>query len=244
MARYYIGTSGWHYDDWRGKFYPEKLPKNRWLDFYTQHFPTVELNYTFYRLPTEKAVTAWYDSSPADFFFAVKVSRYITHMKKLKDGADAMALFMSRISPLKEKTGPLLYQLPFEFQRDDERLSGFLSVLSQKYKHVFEFRDKSWYHEEVYSILRKYGAGFCIFDMPGLTSPVVATADFAYIRFHGKDDLYTSKYDDKDLSEWADKISKLAKQLKEVFIYFNNDTAGYALDNAVTLKRYLEKPEY
>lgn len=240
MAKYYVGTSGWHYDDWRGKFYPERLPKNKWLEFYGRRFSTVELNNTFYRLPTEKAAKEWHDASPEDFFFAVKVSRYITHMKKLKDGKASMALFTSRIAPLKEKTVPFLYQLPDGFERNDARLEEFLDILPRENKHIFEFRDKSWYHEKVYDILKKYGAGFCIFDMPGLTSPLVATADFAYVRFHGKNDIYTSKYDDEEMKEWAVKIGRLAKHLKEVYIYFNNDSAGYALDNAATLQEYLE----
>ena len=133
-----------------------------------------------------------------------------------------------------------MYQLPDGFERNDARLEEFLDILPRENKHIFEFRDKSWYHEKVYDILKKYVAGFCIFDMPGLTSPLVATADFAYIRFHGKNDIYTSKYDDEEMKEWAVKIGRLAKHLKEVYIYFNNDSAGYALDNAITLQEYLK----
>lgn len=241
MTRYYIGTSGWHYDDWRGIFYPDNLPKNKWLEFYAQYFPTVEINNTFYRLPSEKAARAWYNDSPREFFFAVKVSRYLTHIKRLKDAAKSIEIFMSRTAPLKEKLKLLLYQLPENFHRNDERLEEFLKVLPQGYKHVVEFRHKSWYSEEVYSILRRYNIAFCIFDMPGLTSPVMATADFAYIRFHGKDDIYTSKYGDRDLEEWAEKIKKLPANVKAVYIYFNNDAAGYAIENAMMIKRYIKK---
>jgi len=241
LADYYIGTAGWHYDDWQVKFYPEKLPKNKWLEFYARHFPTVELNNTFYRLPTEKALKTWYDSSPSDFTFALKVSRYITHIKRLKDCAGEVKNFMSRVAILKEKMGPLLYQLPPGLHRDDEKLSSFLAVLPRGLKHIIEFRHDSWFAEDVYDILRRHQVGFCVFDMPKLTSPVMATTDFAYIRFHGSGSLYSSRYTDEEMADWARKISRLAGKLKSVYIYFNNDTAGYALDNAVTIREYLER---
>jgi len=241
MTRYFIGTSGWHYDDWRGRFYPEKLPKEKWLWFYARHFTTLELNNPFYHLPSEKAFTNWYDSSPSDFIFAVKVSRFITHIKRLKDCEEAVNNFMSRATILKEKLGPLLYQLPPGLHRDDERLKDFLKILPPKLTHAIEFRHPSWFEEDVHEILREYHVGFCVFDMPKLTSPVIATADFAYIRFHGSNSLYSSRYSDKEMATWAKKMKRLAKNLKEVYIYFNNDLAGYALDNARTIRNYLEK---
>ncbi len=134
MTRYFIGTSGWHYDDWRGRFYPEKLPRAKWLEFYARHFSTLELNSTFYHLPSEKALTNWYDASPPDFIFAVKVSRFITHIKRLKDCNEAVSNFMSRVIILKEKLGPLLYQLPPGLQRDDERLNIFFSPFAPRIK--------------------------------------------------------------------------------------------------------------
>jgi len=142
-VRYYIGTSGWHYDDWRGRFYPEKLPKAKWLEFYSQQFSTVELNNSFYRLPSEEAFNKWHDSSPAGFTFAVKVSRFITHIKRLKDCDEAVENFMSRAAGLKEKLGPLLYQLPPGLHRNDETLENFLKKLPQSLKHVIEFRHQS-----------------------------------------------------------------------------------------------------
>lgn len=241
MARYYIGTSGWHYDDWRGIFYPDKLPKTKWLEFYARHFPTLELNNTFYRLPTENAFAHWYDSSPPNFTFAVKVSRYITHIKRLKDCADEVSNFMSRAILLKDKLGPLLYQLPPGLHRDDDRLASFLAILPRGYKHAIEFRHESWFTDEVYNILRQYGVALCIFDMPSLASPLTATANFVYIRFHGSESLYSSNYSDEEMSTWAKKIAHLANNLESVFIYFNNDIAGYALQNAVTIRGYLEK---
>jgi uncharacterized protein YecE (DUF72 family) len=240
MVRYYIGTSGWHYDDWRGRFYPEKLPKAKWLEFYARHFGTLELNNPFYHLPSEKAFQNWHDASPGDFVFAVKVSRFITHIKRLKDCDEAVDNFMSRAVILKEKLGPLLYQLPPGLHRDDDRLASFLHILPQGMKHVIEFRHKSWFEEDIFNILRKYDVGFCVFDMPKLTSPVIATADFAYIRFHGSGSLYSSRYSDKEMAYWARKIRRLAKKLKEVYIYFNNDVSGYALENARTIRNYLE----
>jgi uncharacterized protein YecE (DUF72 family) len=241
LARYFIGTSGWHYDDWRGRFYPEKLPKEKWLEFYSRHFPTLELNNSFYHLPSEAAFTRWRDSSPPDFVFAVKVSRFITHIKRLKDCDEALDNFMSRAAILKEKLGPLLYQLPPGLHRDDGTLAAFLQKLPGNLKHTVEFRHESWLVEEVFKILRRYGVGLCIFDMPGLTSPLLATADFAYIRFHGSGSLYSSRYSDEELADWAKKIADLAKNLESVYIYFNNDVAGYALDNAVTIRDYLER---
>ena len=186
MTQYFIGTSGWHYDDWRKRFYPKELPKAKWLDFYAHHFPTVELNNSFYRLPSEAAFANWYDSSPPDFTFAVKVSRYISHIKRLKDCRDAIDNFVKKASILGEKLGPLLYQLPPGFHRHDEILASFLQNLPKGLRHVIEFRHQSWLVEEVFGILRQYHAGLCVFDMPSLTSPLLATADFAYIRFHGR----------------------------------------------------------
>ncbi len=235
-----IGTSGWHYDDWRGRFYPEKLPKAKWLEFYARHFNTLELNNSFYHLPSEKAFENWYDSSPADFLFAVKASRYITHIKRLIDCREAVGKFMPRASLLKEKLGPLLYQLPPGMQRDNDRLDSFLSILPREFRHVVEFRHGSWFTEGVYDILRRHKTGFCIFDMPGLTSPVIATADFAYVRFHGSGRLYAGRYSDEEMAEWAKKIKRLASDVESVYVYFNNDVRGYAIDNARTLRDYLE----
>jgi uncharacterized protein YecE (DUF72 family) len=240
MVRYFIGTSGWHYDDWRGRFYPEKLPRAKWLDFYAQHFPTLELNNTFYHLPTEKALNNWYDSSPPGFIFSVKVSRYITHIKRLKDCKEEIDKFMSKVAILKEKLGPLLYQLPPGLHRDDDKLADFLAILPRGHKHVIEFRHASWFAEDIYTILRRYRVGFCVFNMPKLTSPLIATTDFAYVRFHGGDSLYSSNYSDGDMASWAEKIAGLAANLESVYVYFNNDVAGYALQNAATIRGYLE----
>jgi uncharacterized protein YecE (DUF72 family) len=237
MPEYYIGTSGWHYDDWKGLFYPKDLPKSRWLEFYAKHFRTLELNNSFYRLPSEKAFANWREGSPEGFTFAVKVSRFITHIKRLKNVVEPLQNFLERADLLEDKLGPLLYQLPPNMKRSDDRLESFLSILPRRYRHVFEFRHKSWFHDTVFNILRRYNAGFCIFDMPDLTSTVIATADFAYVRFHGSAGLYSSSYSDKELENWTRRIADLGQNLKAVYIYFNNDIAGYAIDNATTLMR-------
>ncbi|MDP2730243.1 MAG: DUF72 domain-containing protein [Dehalococcoidales bacterium] len=241
MANYYIGTSGWHYEHWRGRFYPEKLAKAGWLEFYTRHFATVEINNSFYRLPSESAFTSWRDTTPDNFVFAVKVSRFITHIKRLKDTEEALGKFFKGAKILGSKLGPLLYQLPPSMHRDEELLESFLAALPRRMKHVFEFRHPSWLEERAFRILRKHNAGFCIFDMPSVNCPLLATADFAYIRFHGSGGLYSSCYSDEELAAWANRIAGLAENLKTIYIYFNNDTEAFAVRNARTLDNFLNK---
>ncbi len=237
---YHIGTSGWHYEHWRDIFYPEKLIKPEWLEFYASHFTTVELNNSFYRLPSEAALATWYNSSPSNFTFAVKVSRFITHIKRLKNSEEAVENFVTRVKILGEKLGPLLYQLPPNMHRNDEVLESFLSNLPQGMKHALEFRHQSWLEEKVFEILCKYNVGLCVFDMPSFTCPLVATADFAYIRFHGSGELYSSCYSDEELADWAKRLADLDANLKAVYIYFNNDIEGFAVRNAKTLRSYLQ----
>ncbi len=238
---YYIGTSGWHYDHWRDRFYPEKLNKTKWLEFYANNFTTVELNNSFYRLPSEAAFASWHDSSPVNFTFAVKMSRFITHIKRLRDTEEAVDKFVARARILGGKLGPLLYQLPPNMHRNDEVLESFLPTLPQEIKHVFEFRHESWFKEKVFEILHRYNIGFCVFDMPSLSCPLVATADFAYVRFHGSTGLYWSCYSAEELADWAKRLANLAVNLKAVYIYFNNDAEAFAVRNAITLRAYLEE---
>jgi len=239
MTEYYIGTSGWHYEHWRELFYPENLAKPKWLEFYAQHFNTVELNNSFYRLPSEKAFINWRESSSRGFVFGVKVSRFITHIKRLKNVEESMQNFLARTDSLQDKLGPLLYQLPPTMKRNDETLEAFLSILPRQYHHVFEFRHESWIDDGIFKILKKYNAGLCVFDMPDFTCTVLATADFAYVRFHGSTGLYWSRYSDEELSDWAKKIAELGKNLRAVYIYFNNDAGAYAIRNAKTLEMFL-----
>lgn len=239
MRKYYIGCSGWHYDHWRALYYPEGLPKSKWLQFYAKEFSTVELNNSFYHLPSEKAFVTWRESTPDNFLFAVKVSRFITHIKRLRNLDSAVDNFLSRACLLKDKLGPLLYQLPPNMKRNDEVLENFLSSLPQEYQHVFEFRHESWIDDSVFRILQQYNVGLCVFDMPGFTCPLVATTYFAYIRFHGSQGLYSSCYSNEELSQWAQKIVELDEKVKAVHIYFNNDAEAFAVRNALSLTRFI-----
>ena len=221
MSDYFIGTSGWYYDHWEGLFYPQKLPRSEWLEFYAGHFTTVEVNNSFYHLPSEKAVINWRYSSPDGFVFAVKVSRYVTHIKRLKDVEESLQNFISRVGFLQDKLGPLLFQLPPNMKRDDETLKNFLNILSlDKYFHVLEFRHESWLDDSVFGILRQHNVGLCVFDAPEFSCPLLATADFAYVRFHGSTGLYSSCYSDKELRTWLERISILGRSVASIFIFF------------------------
>jgi len=238
-VRFYIGTSGWVYHHWRGLFYPQGLAQAKWLEFYNQHFTTVELNNSFYHLPSEKAFAAWRERSSEGFVYAVKVSRLITHLKKLRNVEGALENFLSRAQILREKLGPLLYQLPPNMPRNDRVLAAFLQLLPPGLCHVFEFRNESWFDEGVFALLRQHQIGFCVYDMPEFTTPIVATADFAYIRFHGSSELYGSCYSDAELEGWAKRIAELGQDLTSVYIYFNNDAEAFAVSNAKTLAELL-----
>jgi len=227
------------YDHWRGEFYPSELPKTKWFSHYSRHFSTVELNSSFYHLPSDKAFGTWQDKAPDGFIYAVKVSRYITHMKRLRDVDQPLETFISRARLLGDKLGPLLYQLPPGMKRNDAVLESFLKLLPRDMHHVFECRNESWFDGEVYALLRKYNAGFCIYDLPGTTTPLVAAADFAYVRFHGSTGLYDSCYTDDELRSWAEKIARLGNGLSAVYVYFNNDSHAFATRNAKKLMELL-----
>jgi uncharacterized protein YecE (DUF72 family) len=238
-VKYYVGTSGWVYPHWRNVFYPPKLARSKWLEFYTDHFSSVELNNSFYRLPSERSFSNWRDTSPDAFRYSVKVSRFITHIKRLKDIAEPLETFVNRARNLSEKLGPLLYQLPPNMHRNDELLESFLAVLPNDFRHVIEFRHETWFEEKVFDTLRRYGIGFCVFDMPDFTCPLLATSDIAYIRFHGSSTLYSSSYSDDELDKWVKRIVLLSEDLNAMYIYFNNDAEGFAVRNAQTLSRKL-----
>jgi uncharacterized protein YecE (DUF72 family) len=235
----HIGCSGWHYDHWRGLFYPTGLAKTQWLQFYARQFDTVELNSSFYHLPSEKTFANWRDSASDSFVFAVKVSRFVTHIKRLRNLGSAMDKFLTHAASLKEKLGPFLYQLPPNMKRSDELLRSFVSTLPPAHKHVFEFRHQSWIDYSIFRMLQEYQAGLCISDMPGLSCPVIATADFAYIRLHGSTTLYSSCYSNEALSLWASRITQLAREVKTVYIYFNNDAEAFAVSNALSLSKLI-----
>lgn len=232
-----IGTSGFHYNHWKGPFYPAKLPAAQMLDYYVQHFDTVELNNSFYRLPESAVFDAWREATPANFVFAVKASRFITHNKKLKDPENALDNLLPRAAHLEEKLGPLLFQLPPHWRLNPGRLSGLLEILPRDLRYTFEFRELSWINSGVESILQKFNAAFCIYELAGYQSPVKITADFAYVRLHGPESgKYQGSYSQQQLRAWAHQIETWAKKLKAVYLYFDNDQAGYAAVNALDLK--------
>lgn len=235
-----IGCSGWNYDDWRGRLYPEAEPRRRWLELYAQRFAAVEVNTTFYRLPKREAVAAWVHQTPTGFTFAVKASRYLTHVKRLRDVADGIKRFYERIEPLRDagRLGPVLWQLPATFHRDDERLETWLQALPTG-RHTIEFRHPSWFARPVLDALAGHDVALTIGDHPQRPFQTHdATAPWRYIRFHygtrGRDGNYSAA----EIDTWARRIAAW-RRTGEVFAFFNNDWNGYAPANAAALSRRL-----
>jgi uncharacterized protein YecE (DUF72 family) len=231
-----IGCSGWIYRHWRGLFYPESLPQRLWFDHYAETFATVEINASFYRRPTPENFDAWRDRAPPGFRYAVKVPRFITHMKKLMDCAEPVAEFLARARRLGETLGPVLYQLPPRWALNRERLDDFLALLPPDLTHVFEFREKSWMTEEVLALLDARGVSFCAHDMPGSATPRWAAGPIAYVRFHGGEGKYWGRYSDEGLLAWTDWLVGEARGGRDVWCYFNNDIGGHAVHDALTLR--------
>lgn len=229
----FIGCSGYYYNHWKGIFYPDGLPKKQWLIYYSSHFSTVEINNTFYRMPQEKAVKNWYAITPASFMFAVKGYRYITHIKKLIIDDDLnryLNEFQKLSGLLKEKSGPLLWQFPAKFTANPDRLKKFCSLLSREFIHVFEFRNESWFNDEIYSILDTYGCSLCIVSGPASVPRVIKTGkDTAYIRFHGEGSWYRDNYSNESLRSWKNALDKT--NARRLFAYFNNDMNAFAVNN-------------
>jgi uncharacterized protein YecE (DUF72 family) len=236
----HIGTSGWHYDHWKGTFYPQDMRAEDFLSYYCQQFNTVEINNSFYQLPDAETLAEWRDTVPKGFIFSVKASRYITHMKKLKDPQEPVETFMERIKVLEAKLGPILFQLPPNWNINPERLNAFLDQLPAGYQYTFEFRDPSWFEQSIYEALEKHNAAFCMYHLSHRISPKPVTSDFIYIRLHGPDDAYQGKYDPQELSGWAGALSTWQRQSKEIYCYFDNDEKGYAPQDAKKLKGMLE----
>lgn len=236
MGAVWVGTSGWHYKHWIGNFYPERLPASKMFAHYREHFDTVELNNSFYHLPKPPALEAWRDSSPEGFCFAVKGSRFLTHMKKLRDPEQGLQRFLDAVEILGEKLGPILFQLPPNWERDLERLEHFLDVLPRYHRYAFEFRNPTWNTPETYALLAKYNAAYCIFDLAGFQSPIEITADLSYVRLHGPGGKYQGSYSDDALRSWAERIRDWQKRLPAVYVYFDNDDSGFAPQNALRLK--------
>jgi uncharacterized protein YecE (DUF72 family) len=235
-GKIHIGTSGWHYDHWKGPFYPEDMKAEDFLRFYAERFHTVEINNSFYRLPEEKTFSGWNKSVPEGFIFSVKASRYITHMKKLKDPKEPVARFMKNANALGDKLGPVLFQLPPKWSANAERLRSFLEILPDDQRYAFEFRDTTWFTHSVYELLAEFGAAFCIYELEGLISPKEVTAGFVYVRLHGPGGKYQGQYDARTLSGWAGAFFAWASKGKDIYCYFDNDQAGYAAQDALKLQ--------
>lgn len=241
-TKLFIGTSGWVYPHWKKIFYSEDLDSKDKLKYFSQHFETTEINYSFYRLPTKQNFQKWRQETPNDFVFAVKASRYITHIKRLKEVEGAYKTFLERAQGLEKKLGPILFQFPPNFQATDEniqRLLNFLPIIkTDGLRNAFEFRHQTWFDERIYKILKKYNIALVIADSPNFPKTETITADFVYIRMHGSKILFTSKYTDKELKDLFRKIAEYIKQNLDVYVYFNNDTSGFAIANAKTLIKF------
>jgi uncharacterized protein YecE (DUF72 family) len=238
-----IGCSGWNYAHWRGLIYPAGLPPRRWLEHYATLFDTVEVNSTFYRLPRRSAVESWVAGTPDDFVLSIKASRYLTHVKRLREVADGISILYERIEPLlgTPKLGPILWQLPATFRRDDERLAAALRELPSRERHCFEFRHESWFVPEVYALLRAHGVALVIGDHPERPFQTEeTTADWTFVRFHYGSRGRGGNYSESELVAWAARISKLARG-GDVYCYFNNDWNGYAVRNGLRLRAILNR---
>lgn len=238
----HIGTSGFVYDHWgNGIFYPSDIPKTKWLEYYTGHFDTVEINSTFYRLPSIQTVKGWYERTPRGFIFVLKGSRYITHIRRLTNCKESLEAFFERANALKEKLLLILWQFPPGFSRDSCKLKDFIKPFKRflPVRHAFEFRNKSWFCKEIYDILKERGLGLCQADWPEMPGDLPVTSDFLYLRRHGGGASYSSSYSIEELKRDAEKILVHAGQGKEIFVFFNNDVHGYAIKNAKALKDIL-----
>src|SRR3978361_1107206 len=240
MARVLIGTSGWHYDSWRGPFFPKGLPLKSQLQFYASQFSTAELNGVFYRTPTLEAVRGWREQTGDDFIFAWKASKFITHWKRLSEkSVNSLELLEDRLSLLGEKAGPILFQLPPNFQADAERLASFLKLLSKKRRYSFEFRHPSWYAPPVLQLLAERNIALCLSDHHDAPAPWKRTADFVYIRGHGPGGRYKGHYPESTLTEWARRIRAWKARGYDAFVFFDNDQKSAAPIDALKLKKML-----
>lgn len=238
-GKIHIGTSGWHYAHWKGPFYPTKIADKQLLGFYMEHFATVEINRTFYSLPQKSVFDGYAKAAPKGFIFAVKASRFITHVKRLTDPKAPLKRFFTAIEGLKKHLGPILFQLPPNWKVNSERLEAFLKSLPKGHRYTFEFRDESWLREDIYALLRKHNAAFCIYELDHFLTPSLITADFLYVRLHGPGSAYSGNYSKAALKKWASLFQKEAKKGKDIYCYFDNDQAGYAPKNALELMKIL-----
>lgn len=234
-----VGCSGWNYRDWRGRFYPDDLPASGWFAYYAQHFDTVEINNTFYRLPEEDVFREWRRQAPEDFLYAIKASRYLTHMKKLKDAAGPLDRITTRVRLLEQHCGPILYQLPPRWRYNRERIITFLDLLPRDLTHVLELRDESWYNDGLFELLEERGISYCAHDMQGLPPLKRAIGPIAYARFHGTTGRYTGSYGRERLAPWCDWLGEELDAGREIYAYFNNDYEARAIGDAMLLREML-----
>ena len=238
-GRVRVGTSGYQYDHWRGRLYPEDLPKSRWLEHYAERFDTVEVNNTFYSLPEPDTFDVWREKAPEGFLYALKYSRYGTHMKKLKDPRDHVGTFLEAAGRLHYRLGPILEQLPPRWKANPERLRAFLEEAPSEHRWAIELRDRSWLVDPVYEVLEAHGAALVIHDLID-DHPRIRTVDWTYLRFHGPgDERYAGGYSHQFLTAEADRIEEELAAGLDVYVYFNNDVDGHAVENARDLRRYL-----
>ena len=244
QGKLYIGTSGWVYAHWDGIFYPRDLSAKDKLKYFSQHFKTAEINYSFYHLPRLTTYQNWYKQTPRGFLLAVKASRFITHIKRLKGVRGPWKIFLKNALNLKEKLGPILFQFPANFKATPEntkRLEEFLKLITKnKLRYAFEFRHQSWCDEKIYKLLKKYNAVWVMADSPSYPKVEEVTANFVYVRMHGSKVLFSSNYTKKELSSLAQEVKKWLKQGLDVYIYFNNDAMGYAIKNAKELLKFYD----
>ncbi len=245
MSQVYIGTSGWVYNWWRGVFYPEHLPQHEWLPYYIAHFPTVEINASFYRLPKHEILRKWRDAAPPGFLYAIKASRFITHIKRLKPDAESLALFLDAARELGPALGPILYQLPPNLKKDIVRLDAFADRLPRDLTHVFEFRNEDWFQPDVRQLLESRAMAFCIHDHHGMDVPRWVTGSFAYWRFHGDASSLDGGYTRRALLSAARQMRTQIAAGYDVYAYFNNDAFGCAVRDARNLTvRMRAKPRH
>lgn len=234
-----IGASGWSYPEWKKVFYPAGCKTTGWLEYYSARFSTVEVNNSFYRLPLPEILKRWKEITPGDFVFSVKASRFITHVKRLADAQEPICEFLDRMDILGPKLGPVIFQLPPNWNLRLDRLEEFLKSLPKKYRYAIELRDPDWQKAEVYKYLEKYGVAFCIYDLKGYQSPFITTSDLVYVRLHGPlKQPYKGSYSGT-LSKWANRIEKWNKEGKDVYVYFDNTMDGAAIKDALDLKEML-----
>lgn len=236
----HIGTSGWQYRHWKGIFYPEKLPQREWLPWFAQRFQTVEVNNTFYNLPERAVFEQWKRAVPADFTFALKMSRYLTHIKRLRDPEEPVHRFMERAKKLGRKHGPVLMQLPPSLEVDAGLLDEALSAFDPAVRVAVEFRHESWFTSETRQVLERRKAAMCLADSPQRTQPWWRTADWGFVRFHQGRGSHAPGYERDALRTWARRIADLWGPRHDIFAYFNNDTAGWAVKDAITFAELAE----